>query len=378
MAETGVETGAGVVNIAPDSMTLRRLYPQQIFRNDESLTLREVNQDLVAFKNLVESIQTPRTDEEGRVVSDHGLLNPIVVRPLPGQEGKYALIDGLHRFTAWKIAFGDSKPIPSHIVNLSEIQVVKAQIQGNALKVETKRAQFAEAIVRYLDAFPDMSLEDVAKDLNIEAGTLRTWLTLTKLPAHIKEMVDSDPTFPVSVAYVLAKFTDPKVNKDPEAKAFWEKAQKEWIDHYFKIKGEHGGLNRWMGEAAAAVKRLKKERKEGKTTSEVVPGEMVAPVIRPKKELEIEFKRVQEEVETNPTEVPDTKEVRAAFQRGYAAALEWVLSMDDETYNKRKDEKEQQAEQRKAASEEKKAGKKAETVARSTGLFGLFGKKAKK
>lgn len=366
-----------------DGMDLRYLFPNQIHRNDESLTLREVDEDSVQFSHMCESIRQPLIDENGKKVSDHGLLNPIVVRPLPGQDGKYALIDGFHRLTAWMKVFGDSKPIPTAIKNLSEIQVLKAQVQANALRVETRRAEFATAVLRYMDAFPELSFDEVARDFNQEPATIRSWLSLTKLPEILQKEVD-EQTLPVTVAIILARFTEPRASPtnsrfDPDIKVFWDKAQKEWYDHYNKIKSEPQGLGRWKDEAAHALKDLKKDRKENKFPSETAPNsnDPVA-VLRPKKEIEIELGRVQEDVDTNPKEFDEKNEDYAGvYQRGYLAALEWVMSMDPDTFEERKRKKEEVAQERKNVTEEKKAGKKAETISRSTSLAKLFGRKSK-
>ena len=370
-------------------MELRHLFPNQIYRNDESLTLREVDEDSARFAKLCESIGQPQVNETGVTVSNHGLINPIAVRPLPGQDGKYALIDGFHRLTAWRKVFGDSKPIPAYIKNLSEIQVIKAQVQANALRVETKRAEFATAVLRYMDAFPELSLDEVARDFNQETATIRSWLTLTKLPENLQNEVDNGG-LPATVGIVLARFNEPRASPqnskfDPEIKSFWDKATKEWYDHYQKIKAEPQGLNRWKDEATRALKELKKDRKDNKLPSETGPSvNDPTPVLRSKKEIEIELSRVKEDVETSPKEFDqetmsdkEKEEFTAVYQRGYMSALEWVVSMDPDTFEGRKAKKDAAASERKQATEEKKAGKKAETISRSTSLAKLFGRKSK-
>ena len=369
-----------------DGRDLRYLFPNQIYRNDDSLTLREVDEDSVQFSHMCESIRQPLIDENGVKVSDHGLLNPIVVRPLPGQDGKYAIVDGFHRLTAWKKVFGDSKPIPAAIRNLSEIQVIRAQVQANALRVETKRAEFATEVLRYMDAFPELSLDEVARDFNQETSTIRSWLTLTKLPESLQKEVDNNE-LPVTVAIILARFNEPKASPtnsrfDPEIKEFWDKALKEWHQHYQKIKDEPQGLTRWKDEAARALKELKKDRKDNKLPSETGPSSTdPVPVLRSKKEIEIELGRVQEDVDTNPKEFSENDQQKddyvAVYQRGYLAALEWVVSMDPDTFEERKKKKEDAVQERKNSTEEKKAGKKAETISRSTSLAKLFGRKSK-
>ena len=361
----------------------RVCWVEQIVRNDTSITLRGVDKDSVAFQHLVQSIKAPRVDETGRTTCDHGLILPIAVRPIEGRPGKYALIDGLQRFTAWQEAFGTSKPIPVVIQEATDDQVLEMQVEANALKTDTKIADYANQILRILDHHPERSLAEQAERLHVEEAWLKSVLSLTKLPVAIKEAVN-EKKIPVSVGYVLARFTEGGVNKNPERKDFWEEKQSEWLDHYYKVKDEAQGLQRWMGDCATALKQIKKDLKDNKDPSQA--GQDVAPsfTMRKKTELEIELTRVSDDLDSNPFNFdafsssandPTKKALNFAFQKGYLACLQYVGQVDPDTLSARKAAMDAKQAERKEVQEQKKAGKKSETLARSKGLFDLFGKK---
>ena len=92
------------------------VHPNQIVKNMEAPPLRNVDRRFTHFKNLVKSIRNPLIDEFGQQIADHGLINPIDICPHPKYPGKYCIIDGFHRFSAWRKVFGDFKPIPACLI----------------------------------------------------------------------------------------------------------------------------------------------------------------------------------------------------------------------------------------------------------------------
>ena len=378
-----------------NSENVRAIYPDQIVKNAEIDTLRECDEDSVAFQNLVQSIKAPRVDAMGRVTCDHGLLNPISVRPVEGRAGKYALIDGMQRWTAWRKSFGDTKPIPAFIVNLDDDQVLEAQLEANVVRIETMDADKANQILKIMSRHPDRTLDEQALRLHVETAQLRNILSLTRLPEFVQKALN-EKVVPISVGYVLARFNPgkktPVVVKDPEKKAFWEGKQKEWLERYVNMRdsGEPQYLQRWMADASSAISTLKKELKKGKDEGQIASegGADVAPAftLRKKSEVEIEFKR-QEDVDTTFSDAdrkaaeefvetyPEAAQYIGAL--GYKKALQWVGQVDPDTLAERKAARERKENEKKEASDQKKAGKKSETIARSRSLFDQFGTKKK-
>lgn len=366
------------VGTSSGGVSLIHVYPDQITKNTEELTLRDVDTTTNYFKNLVDSIRTPRTDATGAVVVDHGLLNPIVVRPVAGRPGSYAIVEGLHRLTAWVEAFGKSKPIPAAIQNLSDEQTVIAQLQGNFFKKDTDRVQYAKQACQLLSWHPEWTMADLANSLNADEPWVRTQLSLTKLPDNIQKKV-SDGEIPLNVAYGLARFAGGK--KGSEEEKTWAEKQGEWLNRYLQIKDQAGSLQQWIGEAATAVKQISKDLKQGKKGADVGANMEVTFTLRKKTEFEVELKRVVQQHDSVTDQVKaDVAEIEknfsdaasAIFQAGYMRALEWAGKVDPDTKAERKAELESRQAEKQQAADEKKAGKAAHTIARSTGKGNLF------
>lgn len=360
------------------SENLRYLYPNQILRNDETLTLREVDKDSIKYQNLLVSIRTPRTDAGGRVTCDHGLLLPISVRPIVGRPGMYALNDGLHRYTAWKEAFGDSKPLPCIVLELDDEQVLFAQLQANVLNQKTSVKELCHQCIKILDRHPEWSLETLSGQLCVEPNTVRQWMSLAKLPDDIQNRIH-DGSLPASIGYCLARF-------DGKDKPFWNSARKEWVDHWDKIKNEHNAIATWLADAASALKRIRKELKDTGEAKSAPSSEVTAstPTFRKKGDIEATMRRVEEHLSTyNDGDKKDAEEFVKSYPKAaaflseakYLEGIQWVMSVDVQTREERKRVLDEKAAAKASAMEEKKAGKKAETIARATGLMGLFGKK---
>lgn len=67
-------------------------------------------------------------------IRQHGVLQPILVRPLPeGEVGTYELVAGARRFRACKIVKRES--IPATVLELTEAQVLELQVIENVQRV---------------------------------------------------------------------------------------------------------------------------------------------------------------------------------------------------------------------------------------------------
>jgi len=85
------------------------------------------------FNSLVNTIQ------------DRGFKQPILVRPVEGQDKKYEIVDGEHRFKAMQVA--GQKKIPCVVVDISETEAKLDTIAMNRLKGEHIPFQVAQLIV---------------------------------------------------------------------------------------------------------------------------------------------------------------------------------------------------------------------------------------
>lgn len=230
-----------------------------------------------------------------------GVLNAISVIEKNDPETDavfYEVMDGLHRYTA-AVDCG-LETIPCQIFkDVDQIGVLENQIMANLVKVDTKPAQFAEAIKRMLALQPSLTKAEVAERLAQSTAWLDARLSLTKLHPDIQALVDTGE-IKVSNAIALAKLpADEQVD-------FLE-------DAITKETAEFGSLCQDRVKAIAAAKR---EGRDPNAKPEFVPTAHL------RKLSEITDERTGRKV--GPSLCVNYK----TAVDGFYAALEWVSSLD--------------------------------------------------
>jgi len=115
--------------------------------------LREAQNGSEEFLGLVESIK------------NQGFTSAISVRPATTEAGEviedqFQLVDGLQRYTAAKHA-GLSE---IHVVvsDMSDVEVLEAQLMSNVHKIETTARQYASQLIRILACKQTMTQAELA------------------------------------------------------------------------------------------------------------------------------------------------------------------------------------------------------------------------
>lgn len=177
------------------SVTVQVIPVSQIRANEVSL--RTVQTESEAFLGIVESIKI------------NGILNAISVRHRTDEEtGEeyFEVIDGLHRYTAAKVA--GLTEMPAIIKDLSTDEVHEAQIMANVHRVETKPAQYTKMLVGLLNRNPMMTITELANKLGKSVTWVSKRLSLTKITDEkIQDLIDADE-IPLSNAFALAKLPE--------------------------------------------------------------------------------------------------------------------------------------------------------------------------
>lgn len=128
--------------------------------------------------------------------------NSISVRPA-ADEDRYEIIDGLYRYTcARELGLKSIPCIIKH--NVSDDAVLAAQIQANAIRPETKPAEFARQMKRMLTRRPKMTFDEMAHLIHKSPSWVRKTLGLLRLVRESRKMVDRGE-IPIQSAYMLAK-----------------------------------------------------------------------------------------------------------------------------------------------------------------------------
>lgn len=280
---------------------------------ESKVALRDVDKEDEKYLGLVDSIR------------DHGVMNAIVVRELGKEDGEmvYGLVDGLQRFTA----SGDAgrSTIPAQIIELTDAQVLEAQIIANVHKIETKKFQYAKQLEKILAENPFMTMNELAGRLNKSSQWLGDQLNLSKLPNEVGTLVD-EGKIGLSNAYVLSKLpVDEMAN-------FIERAMTQQPTEF-------------APQVNARMKEIRDARRQGR---EAGAEEFNAvPFLQKMAPIKAELDAPQAILHLLETQKPKTP-VEAA-----KLTLAWVLSMDPITLAERKRKYEEKRAQDKADKEKR-------------------------
>jgi ParB family chromosome partitioning protein len=144
-------------------------------------------------------------EELAQSIRERGVLEPIVVRPMPND--KYQVVMGERRFRASKLA--GRTTIPAVIRELSDEDAAADALLENFQREDLNPVERAQAIKQLLTF---MSWEQCSKTLGVVESTLRRYLELLDLPESIqKELAmkeeESDGSFLEGHARLLKSFS---------------------------------------------------------------------------------------------------------------------------------------------------------------------------
>ncbi|MEO8181750.1 MAG: ParB/RepB/Spo0J family partition protein, partial [Deltaproteobacteria bacterium] len=124
-------------------------------------------------------------DELTASVQAHGVLEPLVVRRLPGQD-KFEIVAGERRWRAAQRA--GLREVPVHVREVNEKAAFELALVENIQREDLNPIEFAEAIGR-LVAEHSYTQDSLAALLNKDRSTLANALRLLKLPEKVRALV---------------------------------------------------------------------------------------------------------------------------------------------------------------------------------------------
>jgi ParB family chromosome partitioning protein len=122
-------------------------------------------------------------DQLAASIKAHGVLAPVLVRPLGDQ---YQLIAGERRLRAsQKVGLTE---IPVHVREMSDQQLLEAALVENIQRADLNPIEKAHGFKDYLDKF-EMTQEQLAGRLGLDRTTISNLLGLLNLVAEVQEFV---------------------------------------------------------------------------------------------------------------------------------------------------------------------------------------------
>ncbi|MBL8531603.1 MAG: ParB/RepB/Spo0J family partition protein [Hyphomonadaceae bacterium] len=117
-------------------------------------------------------------------IRTHGVLQPILVRPIPG--GRYEIVAGERRWRAAQRAGLHS--IPAVIRDLNEVEVLEIAIVENVQRTDLNPIEEAQGFQALIDRF-GRTQEEIAEVVGKSRPHIANMLRLLKLPEDLQEMV---------------------------------------------------------------------------------------------------------------------------------------------------------------------------------------------
>ena len=138
---------------------------------------------------------------------EHGVLQPVLVRPLPA--GRYQLVAGERRWRAAQMA--ELETIPALVEDLDDGTALEIAIIENLQREDLSPLDEA-AMYRRMTQGYGYSVRKLAQKLGKDKGYVENRLRLADAPAEIRELVSLRKDT-VSHAYELMKVEDPRRRK---------------------------------------------------------------------------------------------------------------------------------------------------------------------
>jgi ParB family chromosome partitioning protein len=137
-------------------------------------------------------------------IRQHGVLQPILLRPLPnGEAGTYELVAGTRRYRASKIAKRES--IPATVRELSDAQALELQVIENVQRVDVHPLDEAQGYAALIELEPDTyTVESIAARVGRSPAYVNGRLRLIQLIPEAKQAFYEDK-LTVAHAFEIAR-----------------------------------------------------------------------------------------------------------------------------------------------------------------------------
>ena len=176
-------------------------------------------------------------------IEEHGLIQPILVRPL--DNGMYQIVAGERRWRALRMLGWQDKEIPVVIKELDDEETAKIALVENVLREDLNPVDEAKAYCELIEKY-DMTQESVAKLVGKARSSVTNSMRILKLPENVVTMV-RDGDLSAGAAKALLPLTD-----------------EEKISE-LAIKSSKGEMTvRQLEKAVAKLSEPEKEKKEEK------------------------------------------------------------------------------------------------------------------
>ena len=210
-------------------------------------------------------------------ILQHGVLQPLLVRPLPG--GGYQLVAGERRYRASRIA--GLKEVPVVVKELTDTETMEIAIIENLQREDLNPIEEAEGLQALIDRC-GFTQEDVAASIGRSRPAIANSLRLLKLPEDVREMT-KEGKLSAGHARALLAFDNP---------AMMSEAARQTVEKNLTVRDlEHMARRQTSAGRTRTAKRRDSFYDEVELSLTETLGRRVRVVLNGKKKgtLEIEF-----------------------------------------------------------------------------------------
>ena len=217
-------------------------------------------EDLVPFKDHpYKVIENESMSELTESIKEHGILNPLLVRPLEGEDGKYEIISGHRRFYAAQKLSMRKVPCTVHFIDRDAATVM--MVDSNCQRTELLPSEKAWAYKMKMDA---MSRQGKRTDLTSGPVGPKSKRSNEKLAESVNESVTQIKRY-IRLTYLvpeLLQYVDAgKIGMRPAVEMSYldEEVQRDIVDRIDESGGE-------VFPSHAQTRRIRQQAESGKIT----------------------------------------------------------------------------------------------------------------
>lgn len=182
-------------------------------------------------------IRDEDVEELAQSIKKHGVMQPIVVRPL-GESGRYEIIAGERRWRASKVA--GLTHIPAIVRVLSDQVAIALALIENIQRQDLNPMEQALALQRFHDEF-EMSHQEIAETVGKARTTVSNFLRLLTLHNDVKQMILNNALDMGHARAILSlKVEDqPKVSKIVQDKQLSVRQTEQLVKTFYDEKNKN-------------------------------------------------------------------------------------------------------------------------------------------
>lgn len=253
-------------------------------------------EDLVPFKNHpYKVIENESMTELTESISVHGILNPLLVRPLEGKYGKYEIISGHRRFFAAQKLGMRKVPCTVHFINRDAATVM--MVDSNCQRTELLPSEKTFAYKMKMEAIKRMPGRRPAENGDPVGPDLRSTEKLAEegddSPTQIKRYIRLTYLVPELLQYV----DDGKIGMRPAVEMSYldEEVQRDIVDRIDESGGE-------VFPSHAQTRRIRGQAENGKITYDEIAAIMDEPKPNQTEKVKIPTAELRKRIGKNMTD----------------------------------------------------------------------------